>query len=108
MMVKGTMNTRINAIASWKSGRYSTAKISQMYDVSERTIRLWKTSYEKGGFESLKPQSTAPRRVKTVPKTQQSRIIRLKERYPMWGAKRSYSIAKGIIVPNVKIGIKIV
>ena len=59
MMVKGDMDTRINAIASWKSGRYSAEEISQMYSISERTIRRWKASYETGGFESLKPQSTA-------------------------------------------------
>jgi transposase len=88
MMVKGNMDTRINAVASWKSGRYPTEEISQMYGVSERTIRRWTVSYRDGGFDSLKPKSTAPKRTKAVPKPLQSRIMRLKERYPTWGAIR--------------------
>jgi len=82
------MDTRINAITSLKSGRYSTREISEMFDVSERTIRRWKTSYDAGGFELLKPKSTAPKNVRRISKRLQQRIIRWKQRYPHWGARR--------------------
>ena len=87
-MVKATMDARINAIASWKSGRYSTEEIGKLYGVSERTIRRWKSSYKVGGVESLKPTSTAPKTVTRIPKHLEERILRLKQKYPTWGSRR--------------------
>ncbi len=82
------MDARINAISSWKSGKYSTDEISGMYGVSERTIRRWKSLYKSGGFELLKPRSTAPKTVRSIPTILQQRIIQRKQKYPHWGARR--------------------
>ena len=82
------MDARINAISSWESGRYSTEEISKMYGVSDRTIRRWKRLYKSGGFESLKPKSTAPKRVRRSPEYIEDRIVRLKQKYPTWGVRR--------------------
>lgn len=67
---------------------YSSKEIGKLYDVSERTIRRWTASYRNGGFESLKPITTAPKKVNRIPKHIEDRIIRLKQRYPSWGSRR--------------------
>ena len=59
-VVKATMDARINAMASWKSGRYSAKEIGKMYDVDERTVRRWKNAYESGGVSGLAPKKTGP------------------------------------------------
>jgi transposase InsO family protein len=82
------MDTRINAVTSYKSGQYSTKEIGKIHDVSERTIRRWVVAYNAGGFELLKPKSTAPKKVRTIPKVLQQRILHWKQRYPHWGARR--------------------
>lgn len=87
-VVKANMDARIKAVVLYESGKYRANEIAKMYGVDERTIRRWERSYENGGFEALKPQSTAPKRSKHIPRGTESRIIELKGRYPSWGADR--------------------
>jgi transposase InsO family protein len=82
------MDTRLNAIASWKSGRYTAKDIGRMYDVSERTIRRWKSAYRIGGVDELKPRKTGPIKPEGISKYLEQRIIRLKQKYPTWGSRR--------------------
>jgi len=82
------MDARINAMASWKSGKYSAKEIGKMYDVDERTIRRWKAAYESAGVVGLTPKKTGPTNGKTIPKPLEQRILRLKEKYPTWGSRR--------------------
>ena len=86
--MKASMDARINAMAQFKSGKYHICEIAEMYGVGERTIRRWKAAYHRGGFEALKPKSTAPKKSNHISEHIELRIIRLKERYPSWGAKR--------------------
>lgn len=88
-MVKGTMEIRAQSVILYKEGVYSAKEISRMYDISERTLRRWRTDYEAGGYESLKPRKTGPKKVAhAIQKRLERRIIRLKSLYPSWGAKR--------------------
>lgn len=87
-VVKANMDNRIKAIVLYNSGQYCAREIGEMYGVDERTIRRWKAAYDMGGFEELRPKSTAPKKAKAIPKTLGARIIRLKGRYPSWGARR--------------------
>ena len=82
------MDTRINAVVLCNSGEYSTNEIGRMYEVDERTIRRWKAVYDSGGFDSLAPKKTGPKKGRTIKKALETRIIRLKSKYPSWGAKR--------------------
>ena len=82
------MDTRLNAIDSWRTGKYTSRDIGKMYDVSERTIRRWKASYKSGGYESLKPIPTTPKKVGRISNYLEQRIIRLKQKYPTWGSRR--------------------
>jgi transposase len=83
------MDTRIKAVVLYSSGEYSAGQVSKMYNVDERTVRKWKRIYMiTNGFEALKPEKTGPKHPKGIPRVLEQRIIRLKERYPSWGAKR--------------------
>lgn len=87
-MVKANMDARINAMVLYGSGKYRASEIAEMYGVDERTIRRWNAFYRNGGVSALKPKSTAPKTSKHISEYIKSRIIRLKGRYPSWGAKR--------------------
>jgi len=87
-VVKASMDSRINAVVLYDSGKYHANEVAEMYGVDERTIRRWSSLYKNGGFEELRPKSTAPKRSKHIRKSIESRIVKLKSRYPSWGAKR--------------------
>ncbi len=82
------MDTRIKAVVLYDSGEYSAGEVGRMFDVDERTIRRWKSAYDGGGFDALTPKTTVPKKIRTIPKVLQNRIIKLKEKYPSWGAMR--------------------
>lgn len=86
--MKATMDIRIKAVVLSLEGVRTDREISSSYEISERTLRRWKRAYVAGGVEGLKPRSTAPRRVNATARSVQSRILRLKQRYPSWGARR--------------------
>ncbi len=87
-MVKANMDVRIKAVVLYDSGKYHADEVAEMYNVDERTIRRWMALYKNGGFQALKPGSTRPKKSKHIANTTEARIIRLKEKYPSWGAKR--------------------
>jgi transposase InsO family protein len=87
-VVKANMDTRINAVVLCNSGEYSTEQIGKMYEVDQRTIRRWKAIYDSGGFDSLAPKKTGPKKGHTIKKSLENRIVRLKTKYPAWGARR--------------------
>ncbi len=87
-VVKATMDTRMKAMVLCESGKYSALEISEIFGVNERTVRRWKARYTAGGVAFLKPGSTAPKRISSISKNLEERIVRLKGRYPTWGARR--------------------
>jgi len=88
-MVKATMEIRTKAVILYEEGVYSSSEISRMYNISERTLRRWNSSYNYNGFEGLKPCKPGPRKAKhAISKSLEDRIIKLKEKYPHWGARR--------------------
>ncbi len=88
-MVKATMDIRAKAVILNKEGVYSAAEISRMYNISERTLRRWNSSYTDLGLVGLEPQKPGPKNAKhRIKKGVEQRIIRLKQKYPHWGARR--------------------
>lgn len=83
------MDIRLKAVIQSLEGVRADKEISASYSISERTLRRWKRAYAKGGIDGLRPRSTAPRTVKgrTLPSLEH-RILRLKQDYPAWGARR--------------------
>jgi len=88
-MVKATMDIRLKAVILYSEGVKTAKEISQLYNISERTLRRWHREYRNGGVEGLKPRKTTPKRFKNqTPKSLINRIISLKRKYPAWGARR--------------------
>ncbi len=88
-MVKAAMEIRLKSVVLYSEGFKTGKEISELYSVSERTLRRWASAYQLGGVDALKPLSTAPKRFKNATSAYlQNRIISLKRRYPAWGARR--------------------
>jgi len=88
-MVKATMEIRAKAVILYEEKVHSAVEISRMYNISDRTLRRWKSRHQSKGFEGLKPMKPGPKKAKhgINSKTEQ-RIIALKQKYPHWGARR--------------------
>lgn len=83
------MDIRLKTVVLSLEGVRTDKEISASYSISERTLRRWKRAYVKGGIDGLRPLSTAPRTVKgRTPPSLERRILRLKQDYPAWGARR--------------------
>ena len=82
------METRTKAVILYQEGIYSANKISQMYGITDRTFRRWNSAYQANGIEGLKPDKTGPKKKRNISIHLEHRIIRLKQKYPSWGARR--------------------
>lgn len=88
-MVKATMDIRLKAVVLYDEGVKTAKEISQLYNVSERTLRRWHTEFKDDGVKGLEPKKTGPKRSKNkTSKAMIERIISLKRKYPAWGARR--------------------
>ncbi len=88
-MVKATMEIRTKAVVLCEERVYSAVEISKMYNISERTLRRWHSSYRSLGFDGLKPSKPGPNKAKHgISKKLENRILNLKQKYPHWGARR--------------------
>jgi transposase InsO family protein len=88
-MVKATMEIRTKAIVLYEEGIYSGKEISEMYNVSDRTLRRWNKAHQQFGFDGLKPLKPGPKESKhKTAKRLERHIIQLKQKYPHWGARR--------------------
>jgi transposase InsO family protein len=83
------MEIRIKAVVFYEEGIRSAREIGETYNISERTVRRWAKSHSQDKENGLRPKKTGPKRSPraTSPSLEQ-RIIRLKEKYPAWGARR--------------------
>ena len=88
-MVKATMEIKTKAVILFEERIYSASEISRLYNISGRTLRRWKSSYEKYGFDGLKPKKSGSKKPKhKIKSSMEDRIIKLKQKYPHWGARR--------------------
>lgn len=88
-MVKATMEIRTKSVILYSEGVYSAREIAEMYNISDRTLRRWRATYDNGGFSALQPEKTGPKKVRhAISNYLEQRIMRLKGDYPSWGARR--------------------
>lgn len=88
-MVKATMNIRTKAVLLYTEDVKSAKEICSIYEISERTLRRWRSSYEADGLEGLKPKKTGPKKAgHAIPNHLEQRILRLKQKHLSWGARR--------------------
>lgn len=88
-MVKATMEIRAKAVILYQEGVYNAAEIGRMYNISDRTLRRWTSQYAVAGLVGLQPQKPGPQTAQhALKRGMVERILRLKRKYPHWGAKR--------------------
>lgn len=84
------MEIRTKAIVFYEEGIRSAKEIGETYDISERTVRRWAQHHRNDPENGLKPKKTGPRKRTrlAISASLEQRIIRLKGKYPAWGARR--------------------
>jgi len=88
-MVKATMEIRTKAVVLYDEGVKTANEISQLYNISGRTLRRWHREFKTNGIDGIIPRKTGPKRGKNkTPEALRQRIISIKRRLPAWGARR--------------------
>jgi len=89
MRVKATMEIRTKAGVFHEEEIRNAKEIGALYSISERTVRRWAQHHREDPETGLKPKKTGPKRSRrAIPASPEQRILRLKEKYPAWGARR--------------------
>ena len=87
MDFSGKLNYRWNMIIYAKQEGIS--KAAKVYNTTRKTVRKWIKRYEEGGIENLKNKSRIEQDFPTkMPKKIEKQIIKLRNKYPFWGARR--------------------
>ncbi len=83
------MEIRTKAVVFYEEGIRRASEIGETYNILERTVGRWAKSHRQDKETGLRPKKTGPKRSSraTSPSLEQ-RIIRLKEKYPAWGARQ--------------------
>jgi transposase len=83
------MEERLRFVLKAYKSKENFTEQCRRFGISTKTGYKWLKRFEEGGVTGLKDQPTAAKNVrnKTDDKTLK-RIIRLKKRYPSWGAKK--------------------
>ena len=83
------MEIRTKAVVFYEEGIRSAKEIGETYNISERTVRRWAKAHSHDQENGLRPKKTGPKRSPhAISLALERRIIRLKEKYPAWGARR--------------------
>lgn len=83
------MEIRIKAIVFYEERIRSAKEIGKTDNISERTVRRWAKAHSHDQENGLRPKKTGPKRSPhAISLSLERRIIRLKEKYPAWGARR--------------------
>lgn len=81
------MRTRV--VILYTEGGYSAKQILKTFGVPSRTLRRWVAAFRCNGLPGLSLQKTGPKKSRTkTPRSVEQRILRLKKKYPNWGAER--------------------
>ena len=83
------MEIRTKAVVFYEEGIRNAKEIGETYNISERTVRRWAKAHSHDQENGLRPKKTGPKRSPhAISLALERRIIRLKEKYPAWGARR--------------------
>ena len=87
--MRAAMETRTRTVVLYTEGGYSAKQVQSLFGVSPRTLRRWVAAYQKNGLRGLSLQKTGPKKpAHKTPRSVEQRILRLKKKYPNWGAGR--------------------
>ena len=87
MDVSGKLNYRWNMVKY--AQREGISEAAKVYNTTRKTARLWVNRYLEGGLKALKNKSRCEQNFPhKMPKAIEKRIIKLRQKYPFWGARR--------------------
>jgi transposase InsO family protein len=90
------MDQRVRMVGDWLSEEYSITELSQIYDVSRKTIYKWIERYETGGPAGLEERSRAPvGHPNAIPLKVVEKIIAAKLYHQKWGPKKVIAWLRG-------------
>ena len=84
-----TMDQKVKMIGDWLSNEYTITELSEMYEVSRKTIYKWVRRYGAKGPPGLLERSKAPKyHPNTTPLEIAREIVASKLRHQRWGPKK--------------------
>ncbi|MFH1837514.1 MAG: IS481 family transposase [Candidatus Omnitrophota bacterium] len=88
--ILNVMEQRTRFIVLSKQGQQSIAQLCAHFGISRKTGYKWiKRASEEGLDKGIKEKSRKPKHIATkVPKKVETAFVRLRERYPYWGARK--------------------
>ena len=87
--VKTKMEQKVEFICEWLTGKYTIIELCNAFEISRPTAYKIIHRYEKFGIQGLREMNSTPKNHpnKTKEIVEKS-ILKLKEKYPRWGAKK--------------------
>ena len=83
------MDQKVQLIGDWLKQEYTIKKLSQIYEVSRKTIYKWIDRYEEGGLTALEELTSAPHNhPNATPPEIVDGLINIKLRHRSWGPKK--------------------
>lgn len=84
-----TMEQKIEFICEWRTGKYTITELCKSFEISRPTAYKLIDRFEKQGFEGLKEKPRTPKKhPNETKKNIVEGILKLKKKYPRWGAKK--------------------
>ena len=83
------MDQKMKMVGDWLSEEYTITQLSELYEVSRKTIYKWIGRYQTEGATGLKERSRAPRgHPNATPLEVAREIVATKLRHDKWGPKK--------------------
>jgi transposase InsO family protein len=84
-----TMEQKIEFICEWRTGKYTITELCKNFDISRPTAYKLISRFENQGYEGLREHARTPsNHPNATPQNIVKGILKLKEKYPRWGAKK--------------------
>jgi transposase InsO family protein len=84
-----TMEQKIEFICEWRTGKYTITELCKSFEISRPTAYKLIDRFERQGYEGLRELSRTPGKHPNETKKEIIEgILRLKTKYPRWGAKK--------------------
>jgi transposase len=94
-LVKEDVRLRLHAVKQHLEKGVRAAEISQLFGISERTLRYWCRNYREEGVEGLRDDSRRPHHSPNrIHGNLVNRILQLRRKHPAWGALRIHAILR--------------
>jgi putative transposase len=83
------MDEKVKLIADWLTDEYSISELSEIYQVSRKTVYKWIERYQADPESGLQSRSSRPLRMpRSTPEEVVGQILRAKDEHATWGARK--------------------